>query len=166
MIRAITTVLSSRRHLVYFIVIADLILFALFQFQVEAIPGNDLAFQAKIFGFKDWLLLSSISVLNSLFITTEVYIFGLKREHRQAMGLAKSATISGAGSASGVLASVFGTATCSLCVSALFGFLGANSVLFLVDHKDLIASLAVVLLLVSLFISSRRFSAACKACKV
>ena len=164
--KAITTVLGDKRYLMYFAAIFGLLFFILLQIQVQAIPGNDLRFQARIFSFRDWILLVFISALNSLFVTTEIYIFKLKKEYRETIGLAKNVVAGGVGTTSGVLASVFGTATCSLYVSALFGFLGANSVLFLVNHKDLITSAALILLLISLFISSRRFNAACKTCKV
>lgn len=166
-IKALKIILGDRVYSAVFIIIAAAVFVILFQIQVKTIPGNDVLFQAQIFGPKDWLLLASIAVLNSLFITTQIHIYRLRKTRRGTLANMGSGLTTGSlGTSSGILASVFGTATCSLCVGAIFGFLGSNTVLFLVNHRDLITVATIGLLLLSLRITVKRFNTACQACKI
>lgn len=157
-------VLSDRRYLAGFILITAVVFSLLFWIQVKTVPGNDGRFQIALFGWKDWAILSVIGLLNALFITIEIYSFNLKRSVVQAGGISTGIITGGIGTSSGILASIFSTASCSLCVSAIFGFLGANTVVFLVDNRTYVVFVTVVLLLLSLFLSARRFHNTCQAC--
>lgn len=163
---AIKTVLSDRRYLAAFVLITAVVFSLLFWIQVVTTPGNNGRFQIAIFNLKDWVILGAISILNAIFITIEIYIFNLKRSVQRSAGLGAGLVAGSVGTSSGILASIFSTATCSLCVSAIFGFLGANSVVFLVDNRIYVVFVAVALLLLSLFLSARRFRNTCQACSI
>lgn len=163
---ATKNVLSDRRYAAVFILIAAVVFSLFFWIQVKTVPGNDGRFQIALFGWKDWAILAAIAVLNSLFVTIEIYAFNLKRSFAQAGGISTGIVTGGIGTSSGILASIFSTASCSLCVSAIFGFLGANTVVFLVDNRSYVVFVTMALLLLSLFLSSRRFHNTCQACSL
>jgi len=163
---AIKKILSDKRYLSACILIAAIVFSVLFAIQVKTVPGNDSRFQIAIFGGKDWAILVAISILNALFITIEIYIFNLRRSARQTVGYGTGLITGGVGTSSGILASIFSTASCSLCVSAIFGFLGANSVVFLVNKRGYIVLATLFLLLLSLYLSSKRFDKTCKQCRI
>lgn len=163
---AIKKVFSDRRYSSASVLIAAVIFSILFLVQVKTIPGNSVHFQVALFGWKDWLILASISILNALFITIEIYIFNLKHLTRKLTGAGARLVSGGVGTSSGVLASIFGTATCGLCVSALFSFLGANTIVYLVEKRGYIVAGSLFLLVLSLYLSSKRFSQTCDECHV
>ena len=163
---AIKRTLSDRRYLAGWVVITAVIFSALFLIQVKTVPGNSGAFQIAIFGWRDWTILAMIGILNALFITIEIYVFNLKREFNKLNGVGSGLITGGVGTSSGVLASIFSTASCSLCASAIFGFLGANSVVFLVNNRRYVVVGTLFLLLLSLYLSSKRFSETCKQCQI
>lgn len=164
MFNAIKTVLGERRYLISFIFLSAAIFMVIFAVQAGSIPGNSLEYQAKVMGYRDWLFFVFIAVSNALFIEMEIYIARIGK--KQKINLLKGAAVSGIGTSAGILASIFGTATCSLCVLALFGFLGGNSVIFLVSHKNFIALTSAGFLIVALVLTSVRFNTACESCKV
>ena len=146
--------------------IAAVIFSALFAIQVKTVPGNSSSFQIAIFGWKDWVILAAIAVLNALFITIEIYAFNLRRSVMQAGRISAGLITGGVGTSSGIMASIFSTASCSLCVSAIFGFLGANTVVFLVNNRGYVVIASIMLLVLSLFLSARRFQNVCQRCKI
>ena len=162
---SIKIVLSDKKYLTGFIILTGIIFFVLFQIQVQVIPGNYSKLQARIFGLKDWLFLAVISGLNSLFLVMQFYINQFNKLWRQVAprtGIASGVI----GTSSGIFASIFGTASCALCVSAIFGFLGVNTILFLVNYKDVVALSAVALLLIILITTSQRLNTVCRECGV
>ncbi|MEK7659246.1 MAG: hypothetical protein AAB338_01150 [Patescibacteria group bacterium] len=134
----------------------------MFYLPVRTVPGNTLAFQAVIFGFKDYLFLGIASFLSAFVITIQVKIF---RQRRSTKAMAGNTALGSAGFLSGIVSSVFGTATCSLCVAALFGFLGANSVIFLVNNKIYVVFGSLALLGLSTFLSLKKLNNSCDVCK-
>lgn len=164
--QAVKTVLSVKEYLASFLIIAFSVFLVLFEIQVNAIPGNSNRFQIAWFGYKDWLIFGLISVFNSLFIVMQLYLHQLKKKQKQALNLSGEMALSGVGTFSGLLASLFGTATCGLCVGALFGFLGANSILFLVNNRGIITAGSLLFMIVALILVSKRFNTTCKVCSI
>ena len=163
---AIKKTISDRRYLAVCILIAAIIFSALFAIQVKTVPGNDSRLQIAVFGWKVWAILTAIAVLNALFITIEIYVFNLKRSIVRTGGLGAGLITGGIGTSSGIMTSIFGTASCSLCVSAIFGFLGANSVVFLVNNRGYVVAGTLFLLVLSLYLSSKRFDKICEQCRI
>lgn len=139
------------------------VLFGLmFYIPVKVVPGNSIRFQSILFGPKGYLFLAAISFLSALIVTMQIKIW----KQRKLCGVAADNTaLGGAGLFSGILSSIFGSATCSLCVGALFGFLGANSVLFLVNNKTYVLIGSLGLLLLSIYLSSKKLNNNCHICK-
>lgn len=165
-VRAIKIVLNNRKYLLSFIILGISILIILFQIQVVTTPGNSVSFQLKLYQLKDWFLLGMVSMVNSLFIVMQVYLYKLQKANAKNTNLLGGIAVGSVGTSSGILTSIFGTATCSLCVSALFGFLGSNTVIFMVNNKDWITIGALFVLTISLILTSRRLTTTCEVCKV
>src|SRR3989338_9644420 len=163
---AVTRILQNRFYLAVCIVIAAIVFSLLFWIQVKTVPGNDSRLQIAVFGWKDWAILAIIAILNSIFITIEIYVFNIKRQFLQKISGSVALVVVGAGTSSGIMASIFSIASCSLCVSAIFGFLGANSVVFLINNRGYVVIATFVLLLLSLYLSSKRFGQTCKECQI
>ena len=158
---AIKTVLTARGYLLIFIVLAPIVFFIFILIPVSAIPGNDFAFQLSIFTPKDYTLLSILAPLISLVITTQIFTFHRNKNIKENL---KSAGVGAAGSYSGIIATVFATASCSSCVAVLFGFLGTGAVFFAVENRWLFVSLAIGLMLASLYFIARKINKVCTSC--
>lgn len=154
--KVIELIFANKKHLRIFVTSLAILFLLMFFIPVNAIPGNKLGIQAVIFGYKDYLFFGTLSFLSSLVLTMQVIVFRQRRSR-----IASNATLGGVGIFSGVISSVFGTATCGLCVSVLFGFLGIGTVLFLVEHKIYITLVSFGLLLTSLYFSSKAINNDC-----
>jgi hypothetical protein len=130
---------------------------------IRTIPGNDLAFQISILTPKDWFLFIVLPALTALSIVMNVYILSKKRSAQDSVVMVGQG---GTGFLSGVIASVFGTASCASCVASIFGFLGVGGVFFLVEHRTIITTGAIFLMLISLYFTSRKVLGICDNCKV
>jgi hypothetical protein len=133
---------------------------------VRAIPGNDLKFQLSIFTLRDYAVLIALTLLIALSLTMQMYLFRRTKTSRK-----KTAALSGgvtgvAGSFSGVLATVFATASCSSCAAALLGFLGSGAVLFLVENRWWMTLATTTLLLISLYVSAKKVLGVCVRCEI
>jgi hypothetical protein len=128
---------------------------------VVAIPGNDFAFQLNISATKDYALLTILAPLISLVITMQIFIF---RRNKNIKDNLKSAGVGVTGSYSGIIATVFATASCSSCIAVLFGFLGTGAAFFAVENRWLFVTLAIGLMLISLYFAARKINKACTSC--
>lgn len=162
-ILAIKLVLRNKNYLVGFIVLSLVIFWLFIYIPVKNIPGNDFTFQLSIMTLEDKLLSGLLSVLVSLSLVMNVYAFKLKRSAKVGISMLGQ---SGGGLFSGIVASVFGTATCAACVSSLFGFLGTGGVLFLLEYRTQIVLVSIILLLISLYFISAKVVGICKSCGV
>lgn len=154
---ATRTILTKRNYLLLFLAGIPTV-FAVFVFiPVKTIPGNDLFFQLSIFTLRDWTLMFALSFLTSLLIIMNIYIF------RQRRAIAEAGK-AGAGGLSSMVGAVFGTAACSSCVAALFGFLGLPAVLFLIEARLYIVVGAIGLILLSLYFAAKKIVLACENC--
>ena len=98
-------------------------------------------------------------MLGSLFVLMNVYVYKQAKEKRLSV-VAKG----GIGGAFGTLASVFGAASCPMCVAALFGFLGFGTVGVLVQYQLWVFLAALFFMLFSLHFTSRKVSGVCEKC--
>jgi hypothetical protein len=144
--------------------IVAVLTFALFIYlPVRLIPGNDVVFQLQILGWGDYLILGTLSVLNALLIHMHYHVFREKRRVRRAVS---SVAASGAGGMSAIFASVLSTATCSSCVAGLLGFLGTGGILFVLDHRWIFVSAALMIVSIAIILASRQIQGDCAACAV
>ncbi len=136
----------------------------MFLLPVAITPGNDVPFQAKIFTWQNYLTLAGISILAGLSVTLQIRVWREKRAAQ--IQSAGTTALSGAGVLSGLVSSIFASATCATCVGALFGFLGFGGVLFLLTYRWYFLSGAIILLVFSIYFSARRINRGCEICIV
>lgn len=156
-------VFSDKRYLFGFLAVAFAMFWLLLYIPIRAIPGNDLAFQLSILTPKDWFLFTVLPVLTALSIVMNIYILKNKGSAQDGAAMVGQG---GTGFFSGIIASVFGTATCASCVATIFGFLGIGGVLFLLQYRTYITTVAIILLLISLYFTSKRVLNACESCRI
>lgn len=156
-ITASKQVLSRKNYLISFIALIFIILAVFISIPVFLIPANSFLFQITIFTIKDYVLLAVLSVLTSLLIVMQVFFY--KQEKIYSSGK----TAIGGGSA--VVAGLFGTAACSSCLAAVFGFLGIGTVFFLLEYQWFIVGIAILIMLVSLYFTSLKLNEVCNSCK-
>lgn len=155
---ALKEVLSKKNYLIGFFISTIIFLSIFILLPTLLIPANSLAFQLSIFTIRDYILLIALSALASLLIVIQIYIY------KKAKTLQSGKTaISGA---SVFVAAIFGTASCSACIAAVFGFLGIGTVLFLATYKNFIVLASILLMLISLYFTSLKVKGVCNSCKV
>ena len=153
--KASKKILSNTKYLISFIVIA-VVLFGIFVLiPVLTIPGNDLLFQLDVFTFKDYALLIFLAVFMSLMIAMQVFSYQVKKS-------AAKATSGTAAMVPGFTAALFGTASCSSCVAAIFGVFGIGTVLFLIQYQWYIVGFSFLLVGISIYFSSVSIEKRCK----
>lgn len=150
-------VLARRNYLLGFLALIPLVFFIFILIPVVTIPANDISFQLSIFTSRDYIVLSTLAVLSSLFIVLQIYTYKIVRRRKER---AKVLGQSAVGGYSGLVAAMFGTAACASCLAALFGFLGIGTVFFLIRYQWLIVSGAILLILISIYFTSKK----CASC--
>jgi len=160
---AIKTVLSKKWYLFSFLALVPLVFLFFVYIPVRSIPGNSLEFQLGIFSHRDYTTLTIFSLLTSLFLIMQAFIF---RNSLNSKDKLVSLGKGGIGGYVAIIGSIFGTASCSSCLAALFGFLGFNTLLFLVERQWYIVSGAIILLLISLYFVSKKINGICDICRV
>ncbi len=127
-----------------------------------AIPGNTLALQLSLYTLQSYLTLGVLAVLAALFFLMNVYAYRRARAAGDRLGVVAKG---GVGGALGTLASVFGAASCPMCVASLFSFLGLGTVGFLARNQWWVFLAAIALMSVSLYFTSRKINGTCRACE-
>lgn len=142
--------LSSKKYFGLFLLISVLIVVVYILIPTFTIKGNDLLFQLSVFTLQDWFLIVPLSLLIGLMVTMQIYSYKKTKKLQAGKGIV--------GASSGIIAGLFGTAGCSSCLAALFGFLGFGNVLFLLEHQVWITIIATSLILVSLYFTSKKIT--------
>ena len=143
-------VLQSKKYVKIFAFLTLFMVAVYIIIPVLTIEGNDLLFQLSVFTIKDWLLIVPLSGLIGLMITMQVYSYKKQKSLNVAKGVAVSS--------SGIIAGLFGTAGCSSCLASLFGFLGVGNVFFLLEHQVYVVSISFILILVSIYFTSKKMT--------
>jgi len=160
-ISAIKIVGSDKGMRLLFLPIAA-IFFAIFiAIPTLSIPSNTLAFQLSLITSVDYITLSILSLLSSLFILVNIQTYKMVKERNIQMAVLVQGST---GSTAGVLASIFGVASCPMCVASLFGFLGFGVVGFLARNQWWVFTIALVIMLISLHFISRKLIRVCEKC--
>ena len=156
--RAANSVLSSKRYLFLFTFFSVAVFWGLL-----LAPGQITSSDIKSQGFTngDYVVLGTIAIIASLIIVMQIFSFRLTGK----VGAGQSA-FSGIGFLSAMTSAIFSSATCGLCVAAVFGFLGAGGVIFLVDNRMYVIIGSIILLALSLYFSSKKVNNDCDACHV
>lgn len=160
-IQAGKTILANKNYRLVLLILVPLIFFLLVAIPVNTIPSNDFKTQFSLYKPRDYILLITISFLVSMFFLMHAYNFKRARDARIKTGLISNG---GIGSAAGTFASIFGAATCPMCVASLFGFLGFGAVGFLIQYQWWVFLAAFFLMLASLYFVSRKVNCVCEKC--
>ncbi len=161
-IRAATEkVLSQTKYLWLFVGSTTFFAWLYLIYPVLATPGNDLPFQLSITPWWGLLLIAFLALAAGLLTTLQAYLFRRHQELR-----AKEAVGTLPGSFSAFLANLFPPASCLACVSALFGFLGMGTVLFLLNYRWEIVGGSMALMVFAIYLASKRINHACLECGV
>lgn len=157
-LRAANSVLSEKKFFLLFLFVSVAVFWL-----IILVPGWIVSADVESQGFTtgDLVFLAAVSMLVSLVITMQIFSFKLTRK----VGAGQSA-LGGAGFVSALGAAIFSSATCGLCVAAVFSFLGAGGVIFLVDNRTYVIAGSVALLLLSLYFSSKKVNNDCDTCHV
>lgn len=158
-IKAIKNIFLEKRSIVLFPAIAVGMFILMFLIPVYSIPGNTVKFQSVLFQPKDYALLTTLSVLSALVLTIQINLIIQKNKINRG-----ASVLNGVGIFFGIFSSIFASATCGMCVAALFSFLGFGTVLFLINSRWYILLISAGLLLLSLYFSSRRYNRGCELC--
>jgi len=158
-IQASRIILANRNYRLILLILTPLIFFLLVSIPVNTIPSNDFKTQFSLYKPQDYAMLAILSSLISLFFLMHTHNFKKAREARVKAGLN-----AGIGGSAGALTSIFGAATCPMCVASLFSFLGFGTVGFLLNYQWWIFAVAFFLVLVSLYFVSRKVNGICEKC--
>lgn len=144
------------------LVFLTVIIFGLFIFiPVNTIPGNDLLFQLSIMPLRDYILLITLSVLTSISVIFHLYIF--RRQPVIQINQLGNVTFAGF---IGTTTSIFGSITCIACASTFLGFLGVGTVALIFEYRLILAILSILLMLTSLYFTSRKVLGMCDICTI
>ncbi len=157
-ITAIRMVLGDAKYLTVFFLLIGFFVWLFLYIPVRNIPGNDFAFQLSIMSARDIGLLIALSALTALSVVMNGYILRRQFSVRSGVGMVGQG---GLGSFAGVIGSIFGTASCASCAVSLFGFLGVGSVFFLLQYRQVITVVAILLLIFSLYFTSKSVLGIC-----
>ena len=149
--------LSNKNYLLLFLALAVLMMTIFVLMPVFLIAGNDILFQLSTFTFKDYLALFPLALLIGLMFSMQVYNYKRKKSIKET---GKGVV----GGSSGIVAGIFGTASCPMCVAAIFGIFGTGAVLFLVKYQWYVFGLSSSLVLASLYLNSLAIDRNCKSC--
>ena len=158
---AIQHSLRSTRYKLLFAGVALAMFFLYAYIPVLLIPGNDLAFQFSLLGPQDYALLVFLSLLNSLFITMQVYAARRTRSVVSSVGKGIG------GSAGALFAGIAGTAFCVACLAPLFALfgIGFSGVIFALQYRFYFVAIIVILMFIAIYLTSRKVIGNCNNCK-
>jgi len=129
---------------------------------VFVVPGNDLKFFLQITPWWGFFIFILLGISVGLLITMQIYIF--KNLRKISIRGTTGGIIAGFSS---VISGIFSSATCAFCVSALFSFLLPTAfILKTLNYRWYISSGGFLLVLFSLFLTSKRIENDCKSCGV
>lgn len=163
-ISAVKKVLRQPTYLTAFGLLVPSIAFLLFLIPVVTIPGNDIALALKAqAATKGYFTLIPIAVLESLLLV--MFWYTLRRSHTNKNSL----TVVGGsnlGAGSGVLAFLFGSKLCPVCIAAIFGVFGSGATLAVLQYRAWLFAVSLVVLGVSLYLVARKVNEKCEHCQV
>lgn len=159
---AIRRVLDSKNYIFLFLFFSIIMIFTYVFIPVFVVPGNDLKFFLQITPWWGFMIFILLGISVGLLITMQIYIF--KNLRKISIRGTTGGTIAGFSS---VISGVFSSATCASCVSTLFSFLLPTAfILKTLDYRWHISIGGFMLVLVSLFLTSKRIENECKYCKI
>lgn len=157
-------VFTEKIYILLALLIATLF-FGIFIFiPLVTIPGNDLRFQLSIYTLENYILMSFLALLVGITFAMQIYTVKKQQVLRKSSSpVLQGVALSGA---SGIFGSIVGTASCSLCLASLFGFigLGTGGALFVLKNQNYFLWGSILIMLFSLYFTARRINKVCTSC--
>ena len=158
-ILAVKNVFKEKKLFITFGVLVTASLWFFIYIPVTQIPGNTYFFQISLFSYVDWSLLILLSSLTALSLTMNYFVIRNQIKRSLRVSTVGSGSF---GLLSGVAGSLFGpSASCASCVSALFGFLGVGGVFFLLQYRQAIVLVSILIMLITLYHTSKKVLGIC-----
>lgn len=161
MVSGIRIGFRDRNNFVTFIALWVILFVFMFSIPVINIPGNSILFQAQLFRGDEYAILILLSLFSAFSLVLQWVAFRISKK-----GAGQEAFLGGTGVLSGVISSLFASASCATCIGALFSFLGFNTILFLAIHRWYILVFALLLLFLSIILATRKIVRGCEVCVV
>lgn len=159
---AIRKVLDSKNYILVFLFFSIVMIFIYIFIPVFVVPGNDLKFFLQITPLWGFLIFILLAISVGLLFTMQIYVF--KNLRKISIGGTTGGAVTGFSS---IISGIFSSATCASCVSALFSFLLPTTfILKTLNYRWYISSGGFLLVLISLFLASKRINNECKSCKI
>jgi len=162
---AVINVLKERNYFLTFALIAILFFGLFIYIPIVTIPGNDLGFQLSIYSQRDYTLMFLLASLVGLNSSFQIYSFKKQKVQHDLLKSTGQVAISGA---SGFFGAIVGTAACASCLAFFFGLigLGTGSVFFVLNNQSYFLVGAIIILILSLYFTSRKVNGVCDDCRV
>lgn len=157
--------LATRRNFVLFTLLSMIFFAGMFALPVYNVPGNSFFFQATIYHWTEYLILILLSLLSALSLTLQWTAFHIQGTSNS-KETAKQTLLGGSGIITGVMSSLFASASCATCLGALFSFMSFNTLIFFAVHRWYILGGAFTLILISIYFSARKINRGCEVCIV
>lgn len=153
-------VFGERRYLLLAALLSMACLLVYVSIPVLTVPGNSYEFLVLSTPLPELLAIGALSALMGLTMSMQAFCW------KNSIGAAKGAGVGFAGFISGAVGSLFASASCAGCVSAVFSFVGFGGVLFLIEHKAEVTALTLGVVFLSLYFTSKRIAGKCDYCSV
>lgn len=161
----IKNTLTSRQGVAFFVLVYVIFFGGMFTLPVYNVPGNSFLFQATIYNWTEYSILILLSLLSALSVMLQWAAFRTNDASR-GQETTKQTLLGGSGIITGVVSSLFASASCATCLGALFSFMSFNTLIFLAAHRWYILGGAFALILVSIYFSARKINRGCEVCIV
>lgn len=158
--KAISQVFKGTVYKGIFLVTTTLMFFLFVLIPVWVVEGNSFAFQLSLFTLQDFVILAALSLLNSLFVTMQIYAMRMTRA--AVAGVATSA----GGGVGALFAGIAGTAFCASCLAPLFAFfgIGFSGVVFTLQYRFYFVALIVAFMITAVYLTSKKILRLCENC--
>ncbi len=160
--KATTTVLQEKNYRNGFIALSILMFAAYIVLPVVLTPGNSIGFQLHLLRPIDFVVFVLLSTVTALLMVMQLYVHN-RAKKKQVLATAGKTGVS---LSSAIFGGLLATAACSSCIAGLLGFLGAGSVLFIVENQLPFVIGAISIVLIGLYFTSKRVNNACSSCEV
>jgi protein-S-isoprenylcysteine O-methyltransferase Ste14 len=156
--------LATKRDITLLALLSMIFFAGMFALPVYNVPGNSFLFQATIYHWTEYLMLILLSLLSALSLALQWTAFRAKRVSGKET--ARQTLLGGGGIVTGIISSLFVSASCATCLGALFSFIGFNTLIFLAVHRWYILGGALALILVSIYFAARKINRGCEVCVI
>lgn len=159
---ALKTVFQERKYRIYFAILLVALFLLYIILPVVLTPGNSLQFQLSLLKFKDYLLMTFLSLSTTLFLTMQIYLLQQKQKNR--FQIATQSSFGIFSSITAMFSGLLSMAACSSCIATILGFLGTSSVFFAIQNRFYILIGSVALILIGIYFSARKIAGICQTC--